>query len=183
VPEGFNGKSFQLLKELVPTALRIGLLSNPENPMHRRARSEVPELGRQLGVNFVVVEANGINQAEAALDAAIKQGAEAIEIWGDPYVILYSSEVVALAVQWTAGGLPLSAERLGWGLISLGPDFAGFWRRAAEYVDKILRGERPAELPVWQPTGYHLAVNLKTAASLGVTVTPYILATADELIE
>jgi putative ABC transport system substrate-binding protein len=184
VPEGFNGKQLQVLKELVPRASRIAVLSNPDNPMHRRSTSGLLEIGRQLDVNFIVVEASGLEQAEAAFDVASKQGAGAIQIWGDPYILVRSSEIVALAARYRLpAGYLFRQNVLDGGLVSLGPNFADLWLRVGDYVDKILRGARPADVPVWQPTGYHLAVNLKTANALGITVPPSILAQADEVIE
>lgn len=184
VTEGFHGKQLQLLREMVPSASRIAVLINPLNPVQQRMQSELPEIGRQLGVTLIVVEASGLGQAEIALDAASKQGAEAIQIWGDAYVSSQSSKIVALAERYRLPtGYSFRQNALDGGLLSLGPKRAEFWRRAADYVDKILKGERPADLPVEQPTGYHLAVNLKTAAALGITIPPSILAQADEVIE
>jgi putative tryptophan/tyrosine transport system substrate-binding protein len=181
---GFTGKQLQLLKELVPQASRIAVLANPKNPGHQRDKPGLEEIGRQLGVILMVVEASGLDQVKAAFDTAAKQGAEAIQVWGDPYIFLHSSEVAALAARYRLpAGYLFRQNVLDGGLMSYGPDLADFWRRTADYVDKILRGARPADLPVWQPNGYHLAVNLKTAAELGITVPPLILAEADEVIE
>jgi putative ABC transport system substrate-binding protein len=106
VPEGFSGKHLQLLKELVPQASRIAVLINPKNPSHQRGRAQLPEIGRQLGVTLVVVEASAPDQFEPAFETARSQGAEAIEIWGDP--LLNSAEIVALAARYRlpAGYLP-----------------------------------------------------------------------------
>ena len=184
VPEGFAGKAIQLLKELVPQASQIALLTNSANPGHQRGKAELPDIERALGVKLLIVEANGIDQAATAFDAASKQGAQAIEIWGDPYILVRSPEIVALAAQYRLpAGYYFRQNVLDGGLISLGPDWVDPWRRAADYVDRILKGARPADLPVWQPTQYHLAVNLKTAAALSITVPPLILAEADEVIE
>jgi putative ABC transport system substrate-binding protein len=184
VIEGFNGKQLQLLREMVPSASQIAVLINPLNPAHQRAKSELPEIGRQLSVTLIVVEASGLDTAETAFNAASKQGAEAIEIWGDQYIWAQSSEIVALAERYRLpAGYFLRRNVLDGGLLSLGPNQAEFWTRAADYVDKILKGEHPADLTVERPTGYHLAVNLKTAAALGIAVPPSILTRADEVIE
>ena len=123
VTEGFNGKQLQLLREVVPRASRIAVLINPLNPTHQRRKSELPEIGRQLGVTLIMVEASGLGQAETAFDAASKQGAEAIQIWGDPYISAQSSEIVALAERY---GLPAGyffrQNVLDGGLLSLGPN-------------------------------------------------------------
>ena len=184
VPEGFIGKQLQLLKELVPRASRIAVLINPMNPSHQRGRTELPEIGQKLGVTLVIVEASASDQLETAFNAAIKQGAEAIDVWGEPLTSLHSAEIVALAARYRLPAVYLFRQSaVDGGLLSFGSNEADRWRRVGPYVDKILKGERPADLPVEQPTGYHLAVNLKTAAALGITVSPSILTQADEVIE
>jgi putative ABC transport system substrate-binding protein len=184
VPEGFNGKQLQLLKELVPQASRMAVLINPKNPLHERGLAELPEIGKLLDVSLVVIEASGPDQFEAAFDAAGKQGADAIQVWGDPLIVTHSAEIVALAARYRLpAGYLFRQSVLDGGLLSLGPDQAERWRCVGVYVDKILKGERPADLPVEQPTGYHLAVNLKTATALGITVPPLILSQANEVIE
>jgi putative ABC transport system substrate-binding protein len=184
VPEGFTGKQLQLLKELVPRASRIAVLLNPENPMTQRfIRPDLPEIGRQVGVALVVVEASQPEQLETAFETAHTQGAEAIHVLGDPLTNRLSAKVVGLAARYRLPAMYLFRPSVvDGGLISYGPDL-DFWRRAGTYVDKILKGERPGDLPVEQPTRFHLIVNLKTAAELGITVPPSILAQADEVIE
>jgi putative ABC transport system substrate-binding protein len=184
VPEGFTGKQLQLLKELVPRVSRIAVLLNPENPMTQRFRPDLPEIGRQVGVALVVVEASQPEQLETAFETAHTQGAEAIHVLGDPLTNRHSAKVVGLAARYQLPAMYLFRPNvLNGGLISYGPDFVDFWRRAGASVDKILKGERPGDLPVEQPTRFHLIVNLKTAAALGITVPPSILALADEVIE
>jgi len=184
VPEGFNGKQLQLLKEMVPQASRIAVPINPKNPLHQRGLAELPEIGKRLGVALVVVEASAPDQFEPAFETAHAQGAEAIQIWGDPLVAAQSVEIVAVAARHRLpAGYLLRRNVLDGGLLSLGPDLADRRRRAGAYVDKILKGDRPADLPVEQPTKYQLVVNLKTAAALGITVPSLILAEADEVIE
>ena len=160
----------------------IAVLTNPKNPLHQRNLAALPEIGRQLGVELVVVEASSPDQFETAFEAARAKGAEAIQIWGDP--LLNSAAMVATAARHRLpAGYLLRQNVLDGGLLSLGPDPTERWRRVVTYVDKILKGERPADIPVEQPTKYQLVVNLKTAAALGITVPPLILAEADELIE
>jgi putative tryptophan/tyrosine transport system substrate-binding protein len=184
VPEGFNGKHLQLLKELVPRASRIAVLINPANPMHQRGQAKLPEIGQQLGVTLVIVEASKPDQLATAFEAASKQEAEAIDVFGDAITAIHSPEVVALAARYRFPAVYFFKQSVfDGGLMSFGPDQADRWRRAGTYVDKILKGERPADIPVEQPTRYELVVNLKTAATLGITVPPLILAQADEVIE
>jgi putative ABC transport system substrate-binding protein len=184
VPEGITGKRFQLLKELVPRASRIAVLMNPQVPLDPVMLADLPDIGRQLGVVPVIVEASRADQIETAFDAASKQGAEAVVVMGNALNLVHSSKIITLAARYRLPALYFYRHiAVDGGLMSFGADLADTWRRAAAFVDKILRGERPADLPVEQPTGYRLVVNLKTAATLGVTVPPLILAEADELIE
>jgi putative ABC transport system substrate-binding protein len=184
VPEGFTGKQLQLLKELVPRASRIAVLLNPENPMTQRFRPDLPEIGRQVGVALVVVEASQPDQLDTAFETAHTQGAEAIHVLGDPLTNRHSAKVAGLAARYRLPTMYLYRPSvLNGGLISYGPDLLDFWRRAGGYVDKILKGERPGDLPVEQPTRFNLIVNLKTATALGITIPPSILAQANEVIE
>ncbi len=184
VPEGFVGKWIQLLKELVPQASRIAVLLNPTSPRHQRLPAEFPEIARLLGVTLFIVEGSQPDQLASAFDAASKQGAEAIAVTGDPMNTVHSAEIVALAARHRLPAIYFSRKSaVEGGLMSFGPDGVGPWRIAGGYVGRILNGERPAALPVQQPTKYHMTVNLKTAAALGITVPPAILAQADEVIE
>jgi putative ABC transport system substrate-binding protein len=184
VPEGFTGKQLQLLKELVPRASRIAVLLNPENPMTQRFRPDLPEIGRQAGVALVVVEASQPEQLETAFEIAHTQGAEAIHVLGDPLTNRHSAKVAGLAARYRLPAMYLYRPSvLNGGLISYGPDILDFWRRAGGYVDKILKGEKPGDLPVEQPTRFNLIVSLKTATALGITIPPSILAQANEVIE
>jgi putative ABC transport system substrate-binding protein len=184
VPEGFVGKQLQWLKDLLPQASRIAVLINPTNLMHRLELPRLPEIGRQLGVEVIVVEASKPDQLETAFETAHTQGAEAIYVFGDPLLGIHSAKVVGLAARYRMPAIYFGygPARDG-GLMSHGPKFFDFWRGAAGYVDKILKGEKPSDLPIQQPTHYYLVVNLKTAAELGITVPPSILARADEVIE
>jgi putative ABC transport system substrate-binding protein len=184
VPEGFGGKQLQFLKGVVPQASRIAVLLNPTNPTHQRERAKLPELGRLLGVELIVVEASKPDQLETAFAAAREQGAEAIHVLGDPLIFIHSAKVVGLAAHYRLPAMYFLRQNvLDGGLMSYGPNRVDLWRRAGTYVGKILKGERPGDLPVEQPTRFDLIVNLKTAAALGITVPPSILALADEVIE
>jgi putative tryptophan/tyrosine transport system substrate-binding protein len=184
VPEGFVGKQLQFLKEVVPQASRIAVLFNPTNQQHQRRKHELPETGRKLGVELVVVEASKPDQLETAFETAHTQGAEAILVGGDPLFFIHRANVVGLAARYRLPATYLGRQMvLDGGLMTYSPNQADLPRRAAAYVDKILKGERPGDLPVEQPTRFDLIVNLKTAAELGITIPPSILAQADEVIE
>jgi putative tryptophan/tyrosine transport system substrate-binding protein len=184
VPEGFVGKQLQFLKEVVPQASRIAVLINRTSPQHQRRQETLPEIGRLLGVELVIVEASKPDQLETAFEAAHTQRAEAIHVFGDPLIFIHSVKVVGLAARYRLPAMYANPRNVrDGGLLSYAPNQADFSRRAAAYVDKILKGERPGDLPVEQPTRFYLTVNLKTAADLGITIPPSILARADEVIE
>ena len=184
VPEGIIGKHLQLLKDLVPRASRIAVLVNPAEKMHQIALQRLPEAGQSLGLEFVIVEASEPDQFATAFEKAHAQGADAIHVWNGPLVFRHSVEVVGLAARYNLPAMYFDRRYvLDGGLISYAPNQDDNWRRAAVYVDKILKGENPGDLPVQQPTGYDLIVNLKAAKALGITVPPSILAQAVEVIE
>ena len=185
VPEGLMGKQLQLLKELVPQASRIAMLNNPTNPGYQRNKPQLLESARRLGVELLIVEASTPDQLETAFETAHTQGAEAIQVGGDPLTITHSAKIVGLAARYRLPAMYSGRNQVvrDGGLMRYGAHPSDLWRRAAAYVDKILKGERPGDLPVEEPTRFNLVVNLKTAAALGITVPPSILAQADELIE
>jgi putative ABC transport system substrate-binding protein len=184
VPEGFAGKQLQLLKEFVPQASRIAVLVNPTMSAHQLELQRLRAAGRQLGVEPVVVEASKADQLEGAFETARNQRAEAIHILDGPLAAAHSAEIVGLAAHHRLPAMYLDRRYvLQGGLLSYGQNSIDNLRRIGAYVDKILKGEKPGDLPVEQPTRLELIVNLKTAKELGVTVPSSILAQADEVIE
>ena len=183
-PAAFVAKQLQILKEFVPRASRTAVLINPTCQMHQLALPKLPEARRVLGVELIVVEASTSDQYETTFAKAHAQGAEAIHIWNGPLVFTNSAKIVGLAARYQLPAMYFAPHYVvNGGLVSYAPRTAEFWSGAAAYVDKILRGEKPSDLPVQQPTRYYLTVNLKTAKALGVTVPPSLLAQADEVIE
>ena len=185
VPGQFTSKLIELLRELVPTASKIAILANPGNPIHRMVvAEELPQTAQKLGVALPVFEATTAEELDAAFASAAAQSADAIVPFGDPLTLRHAPRITALAAKHH---LPASyLFRLfvtNGGLISYGPDFADLFRRAGGYVDKILKGTKPADLPVEQPTKFELVINMKTAKALGLTVPPSLLLRADEVIE
>jgi putative ABC transport system substrate-binding protein len=184
VPEGFTGKQLQLLKEFVPQASRIAVLVDPMMAMHQLELRQLPETRRQLGVELVVVEAAKLDQFETAFETAHAQSAEAIHVWNGPHAVPHSAELAELAARYRLPAMYMERQYVQkGGLVSYGPEVTEKYRRAGGYVDKILKGEKPGDLPVEQPSRFELIVNLKTAKALGLTVPPSILAQADEVIE
>ena len=185
VPGGFGGKMLGLLKEALPGATRIAVLVNPKNDVAMKIFStDVPPAATQLGVRLQVVEASSPNQIEGAIDAAVRERAEGLLVFGDP---IFHSPPRRLPDLAAHAGLPAiylvrEVTQAG-GFMSYGPDFADMFRRAAGYVDRILKGARPADLPIEQPTKFELVLNLKTARALGLTIPQSLLLRADEVIQ
>ena len=181
----FAGRAIDILREMVPTASKIAILVNPGNPIHRLVvAEELPEAARNLGVAFPVVEATTTEELDTAFASAAAQHADAIIVFGDALTVNNAARVTALAAKHR---LPaISVFRIfatNGGLMSYGPDIADLFRRAGEYVDKILQGAKPADLPVEQPTKFELLINMKTAKALGLIVPTSLLVRADEVIE
>jgi putative ABC transport system substrate-binding protein len=185
VPGGLVGKSLQLLKELLPTARRIAVLINPTNEVvNRLLPIEAPPAAAQLGFQLDVIEVREIAELAAAVARAKKQGADALFVPGDPMFHSPPNRLPDLAAEakLPALYLPRSLVEAG-GLMSYSADLDAIQRRGAHYVDRILRGAKPAELPIEQPTSYQLVINIKTAKALGLDVPSSLLTVADEIIE
>nr|UXE45998.1 hypothetical protein Hi04_10k_c5482_00044 [uncultured bacterium] len=184
VPEDFTSKELQLLKAVVPTAQRIAILVNPKNPVHQLELTKLPETARRLAIELFSVEAGKPEQLGGAFETAHAKGADAILVFGDPLVGRESQNIADLANKYRLPSMYFFSSLVKRGaLMSYGPNALDQWRGGAAYVDKILKGAKPGELPVAQPTRYDLVINLKTAKALGLTVPPDVLAQASELIE
>ncbi|WFU39056.1 ABC transporter substrate-binding protein [Bradyrhizobium sp. CB82] len=183
VPGEWIAKRIEVLRELVPSASKIALLINPRNPQHKlRLTDEVPRAAG-LGMTLLVVEATTPEELDAAFASAAAQHADAIVIFGDPLTAQNAPRVVALAAKHHLPASYLFRQFADGGLIVYGPDLADLFRRASGYIDKILKGTKPSDLPVEQPTKFELVINMKTAKALGLTVPPSLLVRADEVIE
>jgi putative ABC transport system substrate-binding protein len=177
-------KQIEILRELVPGASKIAILANPGNPMQRLTLAEeVPSTARNLGVALPIVEATTAEELDSAFASAAAQHADAMIVFGDPLTVVQAPRVIALAAKHHLPAIHLSRQFAIGGLIVYGPDIADLFRRAAGYVDKILKGAKPSDLPVEQPTKLQLVINMKTAKALGLTVPPSLLVRADEVIE
>jgi putative ABC transport system substrate-binding protein len=180
-------KSLELLKEVVPRMSRVALLGKPDAGPDRvwKDRVEAAEIAaRTLGVRLQVVEARGPEDFDRAFSDMTRGGVGALQVVVTPVFDSHRRRLVDLAAK---NQLPTVYAAKGWaedgGLMSYGPDFADLFRRAATYVDKILKGAKPGDLPVEQPTKFELVINLKTAKALGLTIPPSLLARADQVIE
>jgi len=185
VPGAFIGKMLEVLRELLPVAKRVAAFLNPSSETLRLLfPREAPPAAAKLGFELDAIYVKEAGEIPGAVAAAKAGGAEALWIVGDPIFYSPPNLVPELAAR---AGLPSiylvrSLVQAG-GLISYGPDFPGEARRGAHYVDRILKGAKPAELPIEQPSKYLLSINMKTARSLGIEVPPSLLARADEVFE
>jgi putative ABC transport system substrate-binding protein len=177
------GKQLEILKEVLPTVSRVTVLSNPANPAHALQVRAADVAAQALSVQLHLVEARGPDAFASAFAAMTSAHAGALLVLGDPMFADHRRRLAELAA---TSRLPtmynLRAFVEAGGLMSYGPNHADQYRRAAAYVDKILKGAKPADLPVEQPTTFELAINLKTAQALGITVPPALLMLADEVI-
>jgi putative tryptophan/tyrosine transport system substrate-binding protein len=177
-------KRLELLRELVPTADLIAVLLNPDNPNLQTRLRDVQEAARTVGQQIIILSAGNEHDIDTAFANIVQQRAMALLVSDDPFLGTRREQIVALAARhripvcygdrdFTGGG----------GLMSYEDDRSESIRQIGRYVGRILKGEKPADLPVLQPTKFELKINLKTAKSLGLTVPQALLATADEVIE
>jgi putative ABC transport system substrate-binding protein len=179
-----GGKRLELLKELLPGISRVAVLWNAANPYSALVFKETAGAARTLEVELQSVEVREPADIDAALEAATGQRADALITVEDPLTVDLRKKIAEFAADHrlpTISGLRLYADS-GF-LMTYGADLADTTRRSVVYVDKILKGAKPSDLPVEQPTKFELVINLKTAKSLGLTVPPLLLARADEVIE
>jgi putative ABC transport system substrate-binding protein len=185
VPGAFLGKSLDVLRELLPHAKRVAALVNPSNDVLRLlVPREAPPAAAKLGFQLDIINVREAGEIPGAVAAAKAAGVEALWIVGDPIFHTPANRVPDLASQAALPSIYLLRELVqAGGLISYGPDLFALARRGAHYVDRILKGAKPADLPIEQPSKFLLAINLKTAKSLGLEIPVSLAATADEVIE
>jgi putative ABC transport system substrate-binding protein len=178
-----NAKRLQLLKEMIPSLSRVAVLLNPATPVHPLQWSDIQAAAPALRLTVVSVEMKGLEDVDNVFATIRKEKAEALNLLGGAATI-HTRRVADLAVKNripTISTTRVSAEE---GLLmSYGTDFQDLYRRAATYVDKILKSAKPGDIPVEQPTKFELVINLKTAKALGLTIPPSVLGRADHLIE
>jgi len=177
------GKRLALLREVVPGLRRLAIIANAEYPFAMLEMAEFQTAARTLGLDVAPFE---IRRAEDIVPAfeALEGRADALYVVGDALVITHRIRINTLALAARLPTIHVAREFVeSGGLMSYGPNFADLFRRAADYVDKILRGTKPAEIPVEQPTKFDLVINLTTAKALGLTIPESFLLRADEVIE
>jgi len=179
-----NPKRFELLCELVPQAKVIALLVNPNQPNNERMTGEVQEAARAKGVQLPILKASTESEIDAAFATLFELHAGALFLGGDPFFFSRREQFLAQASRHAVPASYTWREfAAAGGLISYGVRVTDSFRQAGSYAGRILKGAKPADLPVQQPTTFELVVNLKTAKELGLTIPPSILAGADEVIE
>jgi len=185
VPGGFTAKGAELLKEAVPHLSRLAVLMNPTNAMHQLVVStDLPAASERLHVTILPVEARTAQELDGAFETAARSRADAIWVFGDILTFTERVRIAELAARHRLPALYLSREHVeAGGLMSYGANLHDLGRRAATYVDKILKGAKPGDLPVEQPTKFDFVINLKTAKALGLTIPPSLLLRADQVIE
>jgi putative ABC transport system substrate-binding protein len=177
-------KRLEILRQLVPRAVSIGVLANPNYPDADRQLRELQAAARVVRCQIYIVRASTEPEIDAAFATIVQQGANALLVASDPFFSSRRERFVALAARYKLPTIYNQREfaEIG-GLVSYGTDFADGYRQAGIYVGRILKGEKPSDLPVIQPTKIDLIVNVKTAKVLGLDVPATLIATADKVIE
>jgi putative ABC transport system substrate-binding protein len=185
-PQGteINGKRLQILVELVPDIRIVAVLLNPETPFSALALEELRIAADTLGRRLEIREVRTPDQLKPSIEAAARAGATGLMILEDPLLHSLRGQIVDLAAKLRLIAAYGNRDFVNTGgLLSYGTDRRQLYRRAAELIDKILKGERPADIPVERPTKFELIINLKTATALGLTIPNTLLVLADEVIE
>jgi putative ABC transport system substrate-binding protein len=179
-----DSKRLELLCDLVPAASTVGVLANPNRPDADRQTRDVARAANALNRRLVVMRAGTEREIEEAFARLRESGAEALVVLADPYFTSRRTQITALAVRHRLPAMYQWRDfaEVG-GLMSYGPSLADAYRHAGLYTGRILKGEKPADLPVLQPTKFELVINARTARALGLTITEAMLARADEVIE
>jgi putative ABC transport system substrate-binding protein len=177
-------KNVDLLRLAVPRLSRVAVLSNPDNPTHRKITSQVQAAGKTIGLSVISIGARTTAEIEAVFSTIRSERAGALIVLGDPFLGQQGAQIADLALK---SRLPtvMSNRRLAerGALMSYGQDLSEHYRRAARYVDKILKGAKPDELPVEQATKIELVINMKTATALGLAIPQALLLRADDVIQ
>ena len=176
-------KWLELLKEIAPGVTRVAVLRDPATPTGVGQFAVIQSAAPSLGVEVIPINVRDAPEVERAVTAFARTGNDGLIVTAGP-LRGHGNLIAALAARHKLPAIyPSRFYVVGGGLVSYGADFVDQYRRAASYVDRILKGEKPADLPVQAPTKYELVINLKTAKALGLTVPPTLLARADEVIE
>ena len=179
-----NAKLLELLKEAVPGLSHVAVLWDPATPSHGPGLKAVEAASRTLGLRLKAMPVRSTTEFEGVFAAMVRERVGGVLVLSTPLFIAEARQLAELAIKHKLPTMfgPRSHVESG-GLLSFGPDRADLWRRGAVYVDRILKGAKPADLPVQQPTKFELVINLKTAKALGITIPQSVLLRADEVIQ
>ena len=179
-----SGKRLELLKEAVPRLSRVAILGNPDHPGHGVALDLSQKVADRVGLKLVIADVRRAQDLESAFAFILKERADGVHVLPDPITAFHRGKITEFAL---LKRLPAVYATREWsdagGLLAYGTHWPDVWRRAAVFVDKILKGTKPADLPVEQPTKFELVINMKTAKALGLTIPPSLLLRADQVIE
>ena len=177
VPREISERVFQLLREATIKVSRLAVLMNPSNAVHRDLMFQtLPSAAQRAGVTLLPLAVQSLSELQSAFDVAVRERADALYVLGDVFNFVHRARIVALAARHRLPAIYASRRAVeAGGLMSYGPQVRDLFRRAATYVDKILKGAKPGDLPVEQPTRFELAINVKTARALGLTIPPPLL--------
>ncbi len=179
-----NVKSVELLKEAVPGLSRVAVIFDPATPPHGPGLKAVEDAGPALGLRIQPVPVRSVAEYDEAFSAMVREHADGVLVLATPLFIASARRLAELAITYKLPSLfGLKHDVQEGGFMSYAPDRADLWRRGAIYVDKILKGAKPADLPVQRPTKFELVINLKTAKAIGLAVPPSFILRADEVIE
>jgi ABC-type uncharacterized transport system substrate-binding protein len=178
-----SGKRLELLKEIIPKLTRVGYFWSPTSPVAADRMKVVEPVARYLKVEILSLEVEGSNDIEGGFRAATNKRADALLVDGSGFFSANQKQFIELAIKHRLPAMvPNTRAVAAGGLMTYAGDRAEQYRRAADYVDKILKGTKPADLPVERPTKFELVINLKTAKQIGLTIPPNVLARADKVI-
>jgi putative tryptophan/tyrosine transport system substrate-binding protein len=179
-----GGKRLELLRQLIPRVSRVAILRDPNNRGSRALVSEADRAAKSLGLVLQIVAVHGQKDLAGAFLTAKRAGADAVMFAENTAYIPHRQHVADLAITHRLPTMaPAKEYALAGVLVSYGTDYSDLFRRAAVHVDKILKGAKPGDMPIEQPTTFELVINLKTAQALGLTIPPSLLARADQMIE
>src|SRR5262245_4426079 len=180
----FSGKRLELLREIIPVLRRVAVVGNPEHPGEHLERRYSVEAGERLGLTLDYFPTRTQDELRVAFAAMTEKPPQAISLFGDGFAIQNRQQIIDFGMSHGApviSGWPVFAQS--GAICTYGPRLTDSYRRLAHYVDRILKGAKPAELPIEQPTTFQLVFNLKTAKALGITIPPTLLARADDVID
>jgi len=178
-----RGKQMEMLKETIPKLSRVAVLWNPDSPAGDRGFRSTEAEAHKLKLRFQSLEVRNGNDFQKAFEAAKQNRAGAVLVTANPLIFTHFARIADLAIKQRLPTIQSQKEFLEvGGLMMYGPNEGDIYRRAAIYVDKIIKGAKPADLPIERPTKFQLLINLKTAQQIGLTIPPNVLARADKII-